>query len=739
MIRRAALAALALLLLAAAARAAAPRFWRLEGTEAFLGGELENLSVDSDARLRLGPGVRTLFDPEAPNGWCVVSDDQGVLYVGTGNEGRVYRIDGEEGRVVFDADELEVYAVAVGPDGRLYAGTSPDGAVYVVEADGKARSVFDPPEHYVWALAFDAEDRLVVATGGDEGRVYRLGADGKAETLLTSAETHVLSLAVDDAGRVFAGSSPGGIVYRIDAGGKVFVLLDSAFREIKALAVGGDGAVYAAAVNGGQASAPPAASPPAAGAGGEAAAPTAQVTVSESFAVVPPAGGAPVAVSTVTSAPSATPRGALLRIVPGETNERLWTSTEDVPHALVSTEDGVLVGTGDKGKLYRVTGEGAWTLLASVRAQQITGLVARPNVALVTANPARVVALSAETAAEGTFVSEVKDAEATAAWGRLRWEGHVPPGGEVRLETRSGNTSTPDTTWAPWTPVSPGSPVAGIRSEGARFLQVRLTLAAGDGASPEIEALSAAYLQRNLRPRVTSITVHPPGEAFQKPIAVSGEPEILGLEPDPFQGPGADRPSASSFPSNAPVTAFSRKLQQKGLQTLAWNAEDPNGDALVYDVEYRALGDARWRALRGGLTEAVLAWDTTAVPDGRYVVRVTASDAPDNPPSLALTGHEDSTSFQVDNAPPTLAASLVEGEGTIRATARDVGSPIRKLEISVDAGRWQEVYPTDGINDSTEEAYEFPIPGGAGPGPHVVVLRVADRLGNVATGRVDVP
>ncbi len=237
MLRRAALTALALLLLASAVRAAAPRFWRLEGTTAFLEGELENLSLDSEARLRLGPGLRTLFDPEVPNAWCVAANDEGVLYLGTGNDGRVYRVEGEEGRIVFDADELEVYAVAVGPDGRIYAGTSPDGAVYVLGDDGSARPVFDPPEPYVWALAFDADGRLVVATGGEEGRVYRIGSDGKPETLLTSTETHVLSLAVDGDGRVFAGSSPEGIVYRIDATGNVFVLLDSDFREIKALAV----------------------------------------------------------------------------------------------------------------------------------------------------------------------------------------------------------------------------------------------------------------------------------------------------------------------------------------------------------------------------------------------------------------------------------------------------------------------------------------------------------------------
>jgi WD40 repeat protein len=734
MLRRTAFTALALLLVVATVRAAAPRFWRLEGTTAFLEGEIENLSLDSEARLRLGPDVRTLFDPEAPAAWCVASDDQGVLFLGTGNEGRIYAIDGTKGRVLFDADELEVYAVAVGPDGQVYAGTSPDGAVYRIDSDGSAQVVFDPPEPYVWALAFDGAGRLVVATGGEEGRVYRIGSDGTTETLLTTGETHVLSLAVDGAGRIFAGSSPEGIVYRIDTSGKVFVLLDSAFREIKALAVGDDGAVYAAAVDGGPATTPaPAATSPTPT---TTATPTAQVTVTETFAVAPPAGSAPATVAATSPDTSTTPRGALLRIDPGETIERLWSSTDDVPHALAPTGDGVLVGTGNTGKVYRVTADGTWTLLARVRAHQVTGFAARPGrpVALVTSNPARVLALSPGTADQGTFVSEVKDAEALAAWGRLRWEGRAPSGTAVRVETRSGNTSTPDTTWAPWTAAAPSSRVAEIRSETARFLQVRLTLEGGDGASPAIEALSVAYLQRNLRPRVTSITVHPPGEVFQKPLSASGEPEILGLDLDPLQEPGAEGGNAPA----APVTAFSRKLREKGLQTFAWSAQDPNGDVLVYHVQYRALGDSQWRTLRSGLTEAVLAWDTTAVPDGRYLVRVTASDAPNNPPALALASHEDSQSFQVDNAPPTLTASLV-ADDQIRATARDAGGPIRKLEISLDAGRWQEVYPTDGINDSTEEVYEFPVPPGPGAGPHVVVLRVSDGLGNLATARVDVP
>ena len=233
MLRRPVFALVALVFAAAALHAAGPQFWRLEGTRAFLEGDIEGLSLDSDGRLRLGASPRPLFDPEAPNAWCVARDSRGVLYVGTGNDGRVLRVDAAKGSVLFDAAELEVHAVAVGPDDRVYAATSPDGAVYAIDAAGKATRFFDPPETYIWALAFDPKGALYVATGG-EGRVHRVSADGKSETVLTSTETHILSLAADARGRVYAGSAPEGLVYRIDGPGKVFVLLDSAFREIKA-------------------------------------------------------------------------------------------------------------------------------------------------------------------------------------------------------------------------------------------------------------------------------------------------------------------------------------------------------------------------------------------------------------------------------------------------------------------------------------------------------------------------
>ncbi len=715
-----------------ASRAAAPQFWRLEGARAFLEGELEGVSVDSDGRLRLGAAPRPLFDPEAPNAWCVTRDERGVLYVGTGNDGRVVRIDGANGSVLFDAEELGVHALAVGQGGRVYAATSPDGAVYAIDASGQATRFFDPAEKYVWALAFDAKGALYVATGG-EGRIYRVQPDGRAETLLASTETHILSLAVGRDGRVYAGSAPEGLVYRLSPAGRPFVIVDSSFREIKALDLGEDGSVYAAAIDGRAAETPPRpAGAPAPGSGSQV---TAEVTVSESFALVAPAPASPATVAAGPE-PQPPPKGALLRIRPSGDVDTLWSSPDDVPHSATRIGDGVLVGTGGRGKVYRVGDDSRWALVASLPAEQVTGIVrtAKGGAVLVTANPARVLSLDQGASARGSFVSKVKDADSLASWGRLTWEGEAPAGTAVRLETRAGNTAAPDTTWTDWTATPAAGTAAGDK---ARFLQARLVLTGTQGATPTVEAVSAAYLQRNLPPTLRAITVHPPGEAFQKPISASGEPEILGLDVDPL----SERAAAARPPAGTPpAISFSRKLHQRGLRTFSWQAEDANGDALLFDVHYRAQDDAAWRPLRAALAEPVFAWDTATVPSGRYLLRVTASDAPGNPRALALTASKETGSFEVDNAPPRISASVdPAARGVIRVSVHDDASPVRRLELSVDAGPWEDVHPEDGIADAIDESYRVELPAASGRGLRVVVLRASDLLGNVATARVDLP
>jgi hypothetical protein len=719
--------------------AAQPRFLKIEGAQDFLDGDTEGLSVDSEGRVRLAPATRAMPDTDAPYVWCLARDDKGRLYAGTGNDGKVFHL--EEGRTttVFDAAELEVHALAVGPDGRLYAGTSPEGKVYTIDRAGLTVPFYDPGDKYVWALAFDRAGRLLVATGS-EGRIHRVDESGKAETLLASSETHITALAVDPSGNVYAGSSPGGILYRIDPAGKVFVLHDSPYREVKSLDVGQDGSLYAAVIDGKEKEdvvRPPAALPPASVATAEAG-----ITVTESFTIIPPVGpaAAPSPRPTESPRPTGASKGAVLRLLASGEVDTLWSSAEETPHALIRVEDGLLVGTGNKGKIYRVRDDRTWSMVATLPAQQVTAVHRGPAGAtlLATSNPGKVFELAASPGARGTFTSKVKDTETVSSWGRLRWEAALPPGAGVEVRTRSGNTGTPDSTWSDWSVPYDHKEGEAIVSEPARFLQVKVLLAGTDGGSPVLDSISAAYLQRNLRPEVQTVTVHPSGEVFQKPLSLTGEMEILGLEPG--QGP-EPRPGASGQRvTMPPATTYSRRLYHKGIQTFSWKAEDPNDDTLAYDVHYRSADDSRFRVLRRALTDPVVAWDTTTVPNGRYVIRVTATDSPSNPGGLALSAEKESSAFEVDNTPPTVTA-LFERRSPprVRAAARDDSSLIRKAEYSVDGGPWQDIHPTDGINDELEESFEVALPDLAPPGPHVVVVRATDLLGNVATARVDVP
>jgi hypothetical protein len=430
-------------------------------------------------------------------------------------------------------------------------------------------------------------------------------------------------------------------------------------------------------------------------------------------------------------------RGAVLRLSATGEVDTLWSSSEDTPFSLERRSDGILVGTGNKGKLFLLQDDRSWTMLTTLQAEQVTALASGgPATIVALSNPGKIFALETASAGRGSFVSKVKDSETASAWGRMRWQAETPAGTEIQIQTRTGNTASPDTTWSEWSAPHANRDGSAVTTARARFIQLKVVLSGKPGASPVLDSIQTAYLQRNLRPSVTSVTVYPPGEVFQRPLApVTGELEILGLEP----GQSVDmRPAPQASPRPAlGLSLFGRRLYQRGVQTFSWRAEDPNADPLVYDVLYRPASESSWRPLRKGLSDAVLAWDTSTVPNGRYVLKVVASDAPGNPEALALKGDKESDPFEVDNTPPLVQATLAQRTPPrVRVIVKDDSSLVRKTEWAVDGGRWQEVHPQDGINDGLEESYEIALTELA-PGPHVVVIRSTDSLGNVASARVE--
>ena len=722
----------------AGAEASSPKFFIAATQSDFLKGEVENLSIDSRGQLLLGAATEVVYETASPFIWAIVPGSDGSLFVGTGNEGRVFKIDAQgKGTSFFDAAELEAHALAPAPDGGLYVATSPDGKIYKLDRSGKPATFFEPGERYIWALATDAKGFLYAATG-EKGVIYRISPDGEGARFYQARATHVTALAFDRSGNLLIGTESPGRVIRVDPEGKGFVLLDSPFQEIRALRFDDKGMLFAAAVSGGAGMTAPARTEerPSEPRSEPPSTPVATVTTEvTSIAVVDVSGGT----SSSTPAPDRrAARGGVYRITPDGLWDELWQSRDDSPYDIAfDSEQRLMIATGNRGKLIRLEGNPPQpTLVTSAAAQQITAFHrdSRGQLYFATANPGKVFRVGMQRAPRGSYESEPRDAQVVAAWGTISWRGTTPPGTDVEISTRSGNTPTPDDTWSAWSPVYKdrnGSPIVSPR---ARYLQWRAVLN-GKNATPILTSVTAAYLQRNLRPEVQSITVHPPGIVFQKPFS-TGDPELAGFENQTTPERKLTNSAMSAQTSSSPP--LGRRTYQKGLQTLVWRAGDENDDELSYEVRYRREGETTWKVLREALGEQILVWDTTTVPNGTYFVKIVASDAPSNAGDTALAGEMDSVAFEVDNTPPQIATPKVRTEGSRPMVAFEVTddhSPILKVECSSDGQEWRTVFPTDGIADSRTERYEVTLDQPLGP--RGLTIRVTDSMNNMMTRTVN--
>jgi hypothetical protein len=739
---------LVLLSLVVAATVALPastsRFWQTSTHTDLLKGDIDQLSIDEAGRLVLGPAMRVIYDASVPFIWCLAALPDGSVAAGTGNDGQVLRIDAAGTATVwFDPAELEVHAMVPAPGGGLYVATSPDGRVYRLDAQGKASVVFDPEDKYIWSLAVDSQGRLYVGTGGDKGRIYRVDTSGAATVFHTTSAAHVTALAIDPSGRLIAGTDSPARVITIDGAGRGFVVLDSPYREIRAIRVSATGHIYAAAVNG-KASAEPAgpspaiASPQPSAPVGSVSTEITAVTMLDAPSVLMGSGPPPLREA------SQTPKGAVYRIDADGSAEPIWESREDIPFDILPDDpDGIMVSTGNDGKIFRVAGNPSRaTLVARVAGQQATALLTVGATRYVaTSNPARLITLGASLAREGTYTSDVRDADTVSTWGTISWHAMAGADGRVKVFTRSGNTATPDDTWAPWAGPYTRATGESIQSPAARYLQWKVILSAptGKGPAPALASLSVAYLQRNLRPRVTDITVNPPGVVFQRPYP-TGEPEIAGLD----TALPESRFPVFSMPLGMPMArgsapAIGRRLYQKGLRAFMWKAEDGNDDRLIYDLHFRRVGEGSWRPFRLATLDELAVWDTTSVADGTYVLRVTASDRLNNLPAATLMGEMESEAFDIDNTAPCISVLGIRTEGSrsiVTAEVVDTTSVVDRVEYAIDAGPWQPAFPLDGAADSRHERYEIAVEG---PAAGRLVIRATDTMNNMGTQYVSAP
>jgi len=719
------------------ASAVETKTWQ-HATEAdFVKGTLDKLSLRSDGRLFLAPKCEQVLDSSLAVLWAVAADSKGNLYVGGGGPGsraaKLFRVTPSgKAETLAELQGLQVQAIAVNEKDEVFAATSPDGKVYRISAAGGSELFYDPQVNYIWAMVFNSRGELYLGTG-DAGEIYRVSSDGRGSVFFKTGETHVRSLAVDASDNLIAGTEPAGLILRISPAGKAFVLYQSSKSEITSVAVAPDGAIYAAGVGAKKPArrVPLPAQPVPATPKPSLTAPAAQSpSVTTTVSVTPVT---PVTVSGLRT--RITGGSEVYRIEPDGSPHLVWSHKEQIVYSIAIDSKGrAVIGTGNEGRIYRLDSDHLSTLLVKLPPSQVTEVRAGAGGGLyaVTGNIGKLYSIGPQLEDRGTFTGEVLDAGRFSYWGRLKYRGRTA-GGRITVETRSGNLNRPQQNWSEWSPVNVTADGGRVTAPPARFLQYRLTLVAGEAADvvPEVSSVEISYLNKNVAPVVRKIAATPPNYRFPPQTLTLTKTKNLTLPP---------LGGAKQATTPKPITTTRTLSMQyaKGYIGARWLAEDDNDDELTYKVEIRGEQETEWKLLKDHLKDAYLSWDSTAYPDGEYRLRVTASDAPDNPPREALTASLEGEPFLVDNTAPAienLEASMSGGRITAQWRAVDTYSTIRRAEYSLDGGEWTLVEPVTKLSDAPQLDYRLSLDN-VSPGEHTMAVRVEDLFENQAVAKV---
>ena len=719
--------------------AVSPTFWSTDSFAEFSKGTLKGLSLSADGQLSLAPKFDSVFDSDQALVWSAVVDNKKNVFVGTGHDGKVFKVDASgSSSLFFDAAELDALALALDSDQTLYVATSPDGKVYKVSSEGKASVFFDPEDKFIWDMAFDRKGNLFAATG-NKGKIYKVNKEGKGEVFYDSGQSNMICLGIDDAGNVVAGSDPDGYLYRISADGKPFVVYDSTMREIHDIQLDSKGSIYFVAINGSSG-----------GSISESKSSGSELTSGDSVTVSLSLSGQgdkkPVVVEEAPAFKPPAGRGSrrdssgqksgIFRVAPDNSVETLWTSESETIYGLyLRSDNDLLFSTGNKGRIYLLKPDKKFNLLLETTEEQTTKLVpAGSDIFACTSNLAKIYRLGSVVNTQGSYESEVKDTQGVSTWGSVHWRATVPDGASLKIHTRSGNTKKPDKSWSDWSKAHTLADGEAIQSPRARYIQYKAVFSTTNQNSASLEQLSLPYLPQNLAPAVKSINILPPGVAFQRLPGFSAQRSPVTLVD---QGSADASGASDAIPQTGSVSIPPRRTFQKGAQSFSWDAEDDNGDDLTYSIYFRGEKESEWRLLKKDVDDRFHTLEADSLPDGKYFVKVVASDSPSNPKLVALSGELLSAQFSVDNTPPQIQAAnqtVQSRTAVVKFRASDLVSALRKAEVSLDGKEWEMVFSVDGIVDSKAEEFEIKT-GALEPGEHTVALRVYDATGNVAIGK----
>jgi len=245
--------------------------------------------------------AKVFFEPKSKYIWAMALDQQGRLYVGTGDRGEIFRVEPNgTGSVFFKSDDAHIRELAVDKSGNLIAGTDGSGLIYRISPQGEGFVLYSAPKKEITALAVDVQGNIYAAGAGDKrggaaqpqagppagagasaapttiviqqaapqagagpaiapvpfpnivnlggSEVYRLAPDGAPKTIWSSKDDVVYALAFDSSGHLIAGTGNKGRLYAI-ADNEFTDLTKASASQVTAFSHAPHGGLYAATSN----------------------------------------------------------------------------------------------------------------------------------------------------------------------------------------------------------------------------------------------------------------------------------------------------------------------------------------------------------------------------------------------------------------------------------------------------------------------------------------------------------
>jgi sugar lactone lactonase YvrE len=679
--------------LAPQAGAVSSSIWTLKDPQAFSSGEMKNLSMSSKGQIRLNSEFKKIEAEGAESLalWSSAIDSKGVVYFGTGTGAAIYRLKGDKlERIKLDdkyTTDIIVTCIAADSRDNIYAALLPSGRIIRISPNGVVAEFAILSELYIWDICIDPKGALYVATG-PAGRLYRITEDGKKiDRLYDSDEDHIFSVALGKDGTLYFGTSQNAILFKLppeemkkDAP-RPTVIYDFPGTDIRAIYARQDD-IFLVVNNTDQAE-----------------------EAYDYFSEMPDSPDEEVTLEYQTGGYT---RGTVYRM---DKNGNLET--------VINTEGLIANIRGEGGSMFIATvGQNLVYKYDIVKKEMSSFQIDEPQAltfeifkghlaAIGTSGPGVVYKVGAKPAEEGMYTSRVFDAGNPCKWGTIQYRAS----GKLAVQTRTGFTETPDSTWSDWSEAADGKAVQ-IKSPKGRFIQFHLIWREKKSALNEI---SLSYMVANLRPSIQSIMVGP---------AESNEYD--SFHPDMPTMEGA-RPDGSGI------------LGGQNLQ-VKWDALDPNDDLMEFNIYYKEAREKRWKMLNHNGPTRLLSWPIRPglFPSGRYRVKIVASDKPGNPDGNALECEMISEEFIIDNTPPALSglkAATARNITKISGLAVEETTRVTGIEYAIDGAMWKSSMPQDKIFDSPREELAI-ILEDLEPGEHTIVVRASDGNGNSSTAHL---